>query len=67
LDNPWTGYNSSLGRPLLNTTKFLEKKTARKDSTTPQDAPSIPIPGSEADSAQAEKVDLTATLFSDKA
>ena len=27
-DGPWTGYNSSLSRPLLNSTKFLEKKPA---------------------------------------
>lgn len=26
LDNPWTGYNPSLGRPLLNTEKFLAPK-----------------------------------------
>src|SRR5262244_2686457 len=26
-DGGWTGYNPSLGRPLLNSTKFLEKKT----------------------------------------
>jgi 3'-5' exoribonuclease len=26
LDNPWTSYNSSLGRPLLNTEKFLAPK-----------------------------------------
>ncbi len=25
-DDPWTGYNPSLGRPLLNTKKFLTKK-----------------------------------------
>ena len=25
-EGPWTGYNSSLSRPLLNTAKFLEKK-----------------------------------------
>jgi 3'-5' exoribonuclease len=24
-DNPWTGYNPSLGRPLLNSAKFLAK------------------------------------------
>jgi hypothetical protein len=24
LDDAWTGYNSSLGRPLLNSAKFLE-------------------------------------------
>jgi len=26
LDNPWTSYNASLGRPLLNTEKFLSPK-----------------------------------------
>jgi 3'-5' exoribonuclease len=26
LDGAWTGYNPSLGRPLLNSTKFLQKK-----------------------------------------
>ena len=29
LDSPWTGYNASLARPLLNTRKFLEKGLAR--------------------------------------
>src|SRR6516225_9091048 len=28
LDSPWTSYNPSLGRPLLNTEKFLTAKTA---------------------------------------
>src|SRR5438270_10514335 len=27
-DNPWTGYSPSLGRPLLNTAKFLAPKAA---------------------------------------
>ena len=27
-EGPWTGYNSSLSRPLLNSAKFLEKKPA---------------------------------------
>jgi 3'-5' exoribonuclease len=26
MESPWTGYNSSLARPLLNTQKFLKKK-----------------------------------------
>ena len=26
VEGPWTGYNSSLGRPLLNSAKFLENK-----------------------------------------
>ncbi|MGE5111181.1 MAG: 3'-5' exoribonuclease YhaM family protein [Acidobacteriaceae bacterium] len=28
--SPWTGYNPSLGRPLLNTQKFLEKRIEEK-------------------------------------
>ena len=37
LDSPWTGYNPSLGRPLLNTEKFLagKKPLAKEDSTPP--------------------------------
>ncbi len=35
-DNAWTGYNSSLGRPLLNTTKFLEKKPVRAPEPVPE-------------------------------
>jgi 3'-5' exoribonuclease len=31
-EGPWTGYNSSLGRPLLNSRKFLEKKQAVTES-----------------------------------
>ena len=49
-ENAWTGYNASLGRPLLNTTKFLEKKPAgapvsREDSghsTSGADTPTLP-------------------------
>jgi len=33
LDNPWTGYNASLGRPLLNTEKFLAPKKAPAPET----------------------------------
>ena len=28
MDSPWTSYNASLGRPLLNTEKFLAPKKA---------------------------------------
>jgi 3'-5' exoribonuclease len=53
-DGAWTGYNPSLGRPLLNTTKFLEKekekqkdeKTAtpeeRADTAVTAEAPTLP-------------------------
>jgi 3'-5' exoribonuclease len=38
LDSPWTSYNSSLGRPLLNTEKFLApKKPSPEDSAAPRD------------------------------
>jgi 3'-5' exoribonuclease len=35
-EGPWTGYNASLGRPLLNSAKFLEKKPiATPEETVP--------------------------------
>jgi len=68
LDNPWTSYNSSLGRPLLNTSKFLEKKIAHPDLHTGLDSSSgNEVVANEPSSTQADKVDLPATLFSDKA
>jgi 3'-5' exoribonuclease len=44
LDNPWTSYNPSLGRPLLNTAKFLapKKPAATEELQTAQD--SVPEP-----------------------
>jgi hypothetical protein len=48
-EGPWTGYNSSLSRPLLNSEKFLEKKQAPADSNassgasaSSSDAPALP-------------------------
>jgi hypothetical protein len=40
LDSPWTSYNASLGRPLLNTEKFLapKKPSPPEDSSAPRDA-----------------------------
>jgi 3'-5' exoribonuclease len=43
LEGPWTGYNSSLSRPLLNSAKFLEKKARtteaiRSDASSSTDA-----------------------------
>ena len=43
LESPWTGYNPSLGRPLLNTEKFL---SPRKSSVA-QAGASEPQPGAE--------------------
>jgi len=37
LDGPWTSYNASLGRPLLNTEKYLApKKAAGSDEPAPE-------------------------------
>jgi len=49
-DDDWTGYNASLGRPLLNTRKFLAPKPAPEsapapasnDGDAPTTAPLIP-------------------------
>jgi 3'-5' exoribonuclease len=37
LESPWTGYNASLGRPLLNSSKFL----APKPAAPPDDSSSV--------------------------
>ena len=40
LESPWTSYNPSLARPLLNTQKFLNKEAVReKAAETPQPMP----------------------------
>jgi 3'-5' exoribonuclease len=59
-EGPWTGYNSSLSRPLLNSSKFLEKKrpvVAAAESSAASDAnnsfadevasPEAELPGAE--------------------
>jgi len=42
LDSPWTSYNASLGRPLLNTGKFLspKKEIPPEESVAPEPEPS---------------------------
>ena len=48
LEGPWTGYNASLGRPLLDSRKFMQgektpaAKTAAEDSSAPAVAPAAP-------------------------
>ncbi len=44
LDGPWTGYNASLGRPLLDSAKFLEgeKPPAKTGMENPDAAPVAP-------------------------
>ena len=51
VDNPWTSYNGSLGRPLLNTSKFLSPQTeeplsaAEKANEPPPvvETPALPV------------------------
>ena len=41
LDSPWTSYNSSLARPLLNSRKFLTKKEEKEPCPTPADVATV--------------------------
>ena len=48
LESPWTSYNASLGRPLLNTSKFLTPKK----SSHPEHSSSLePVVETDAESA----------------
>ena len=62
-ESAWTGYNVSLGRPLLNTAKFLEKKPVEAaapegPSTSPSDE-NPTLPGLEADAPASQPVPAT--------
>jgi 3'-5' exoribonuclease len=47
-ENPWTGYSPSLGRPLLNTAKFLTPKTAPgRELATAVERETLTLPGLE--------------------
>ncbi len=55
LDGPWTSYNPSLGRPLLDSRKFMQgekvpaPKTSTEDSSAQPATPAAPeTPASEA-------------------
>jgi len=41
LENPWTGYNSSLGRPLLNTSKFVSKRPVEEPPAAAEDTEAV--------------------------
>jgi 3'-5' exoribonuclease len=57
-DGPWTSYNASLGRPLLDSTKFVrgEKAAAQAGAENAEAAPSPPATA--APTASGEPVDL---------
>jgi 3'-5' exoribonuclease len=53
LDGPWTSYNPSLGRPLLNTEKFLApKKPSSAEDAPPRNGNSSTQSGSTLESAE---------------
>jgi 3'-5' exoribonuclease len=54
LDNPWTSYNASLGRPLLNTEKFLSPRKAA--------APEVSVESSEIEVDAGQSLDETPVL-----
>jgi 3'-5' exoribonuclease len=72
-DSAWSSYNPSLGRPLLNTAKFLEKKEEERSRPSPlaaapgAAAESAPrLPGLDLPNSKAEPVPATAPTRSDK-
>jgi 3'-5' exoribonuclease len=51
-EGPWSGYNPSLGRPLLNSAKFIEKKPAAvpaPEETEPREFDPAPVSTSTSD------------------
>jgi 3'-5' exoribonuclease len=65
----WTGYNPSLGRPLLNTTKFLTKKPGppaevSEEVMSARDTPTLP--GLEISEKKTDAAPVTAAARQDK-
>ena len=59
LDGPWTSYNPSMGRPLLNSAKFLRAKAAEE--------PAVPAPPEpEAELAQSSTDEQAVDLFGER-
>lgn len=54
LDGPWTSYNPSLGRPLLNTEKFLNPKKPSAQDPTPPPVPQNGRPSSQSNASESE-------------
>src|SRR5262252_505311 len=51
-EDGWTGYNPSLGRPLLNSTRFLETKPAAREAAVGSSATSVATPPAGPEPAQ---------------
>jgi 3'-5' exoribonuclease len=64
LDGPWTGYNTSMSRPLLNSTKFLEKKApaiAKSAASASSDASTLSEIESSSEKGTADAVTASAS------
>ena len=63
-EGPWTGYNSSLSRPLLNSAKFLDRKqpavVADESPATVSSADGLVSPESESPIAEPTSEAVTA-------
>jgi 3'-5' exoribonuclease len=57
LEGPWSSYNASLGRPLLNSTKFLQEEKAAPSSSGTAQQPGD-ASGASSDSAEKEALSL---------
>ena len=55
MEGPWTSYNASLGRPLLDSRKFLEKPSEAKAKS--EEEADRPFPAVEAQKVEPEKSD----------
>jgi 3'-5' exoribonuclease len=64
LEGPWTSYNASLGRPLLDSRKFVEGQKAAADKTPSQDSAALASAPAAAD--QPNGSSPTLDLFSEQ-
>ncbi|MGH9500964.1 MAG: 3'-5' exoribonuclease YhaM family protein [Terriglobales bacterium] len=66
-ENAWAGYNPSLGRPLLNTAKFLDPKTRAVDSPERPGADAVAAaPGLPALDPEAPTIPLASAMPTEK-
>jgi 3'-5' exoribonuclease len=69
LDSSWTSYNASLGRPLLNTAKFLASKEPREPEVVTSDpavqSETLTLPGLEI-AGDSDKTPVTVAQRPDK-
>jgi hypothetical protein len=64
-EGAWTGYNPSLGRPLLNTAKFLAGKAPEEESKTAPE-PSVSVSETAAEAEEKSGGAMTSAAHEDK-